>query len=144
MGTPNKLKPVSTLCCRNTKPMWAPHVGCGTALPICSAPNGMKATTHSEMESGCLWGAEEAGTRPCYSLAARAAQVQSVQAAMGTWQQMERTATTERALLLLLSTMGSVREGLSHHTCPWRQGTRHITSPRRCRQNPCMLIQPLW
>lgn len=51
-------------------------------------------------------GLRRQGHVSCYSLAARA-QVQEVQAATGTSQQMERTAAMGRALLLL-STTGSV------------------------------------
>lgn len=52
-------------------------------------------------------GLRRQGHVSCYSLAARVAQVQEVQAATGTSQQMERTAAMGRALLLL-STTGSV------------------------------------
>lgn len=225
--------------------MWAPQLGCGAALPICCARDGMNPSTPSD-GSGHLgglripWGAEEAGTLGCCSLAARAAQVQKVQAATGTLEQMERTVATGRALLLLSSrgteqggecsactagfnsqprhrlcahpaclpsdTWGSRAQphcpyrhfSMSHctfktegcgsasphvaaaswsfrqlkvcsasaapvlchgrlgspeplptgttqlpHTA-WRQGTRHIASPRHCRQNPHIWILPLW
>lgn len=79
----------------------SPGLWCCAAHLLCSQRD---ETLHTQDGVRIFGGLRRQGHISCYSLAARAAQVQEVQAATGAPQQMERTVATGRALLLLSTT----------------------------------------